>query len=57
MGSFSAARTGAAPSPIVTTAAAHAANAAAHPMFNGILFIGTEITASRLVVASLNGNE
>jgi hypothetical protein len=42
---------------VTTTAVAQAANAAAHPMFNGILFIGTEITASRLVVASLNGNE
>jgi hypothetical protein len=43
---------------MVTTAVVQAANAATHPefnrpVFNNNLFIGTEITASRLVVASL----
>src|ERR1700675_2481220 len=48
MGSLSAARTDVAPSPIATTAAAQAANAAIHLVFNSILFIGAKSTARPL---------
>src|ERR1700722_11156190 len=57
MGSLSAARTDAAPSPATTTAVAQAANTATRPEFNSNLFIGSEITASRLAVTSLKRRE